>query len=430
MDGSAAEKLLSAFSKLTGCGVSLIDKSGNIIFSAGSCDFDCRLLPFFSDGGICAECRKNACYGTERFGGRYACLCPAGMAFAVARINCVGSPLYIFAGPMRTAGIEEYAERLTSGAFKHKEVPVDALVEFARRIPEFPKEKADGVSELVSALAEHLGDGEDDGDRSERQREINDYIQGIRSRILLGIDRYNPYPYDKEKQLTRAIVSGNEQEAKKYLNELLGHIFFASADDLDAIKIRAMELTVVISRAALEGGADPNNIYNFNLQFVAEFFKLSSIEDVCFALTEILNKFTKETFGVSDAKHSALLSRATAFIKTNYMHKITLSDVAGHVYISPSYLSKLFREELNVTFSTYLNMIRTDKSKILLMSDKLSIIEVAELVGFIDQSYFNKVFKKLTGMTPKKFRRMSGADAVRSDHSRSDHLKAKPNISF
>ena len=403
MDIVLAEKLLTAFHSLTGCGASLTARDGRVLRSIGPCAaFSCPLLRFFPDPGICAECRKNACYGAERFGGKYIYSCPVGFVFSIYCFEIEDEKYFLSAGPV--------TPKEKAGVPVSADIPKDEFAGFAANVPVMTNEEIGQAALIISAIAEKLGgrDGSPDA-VAERQNEINDYIQGIRSRILLGIDSYKPYPYEKEKMLTQAIISGNEQEARRFLNEILGHIFFASANDLDAIKIRAMELTVVISRAALEGGADPNNIYNLNLQFVSEFFRLASIEDVCFSLAEILNRFTKDTFGVSDAKHSALLSRATAFIKTNYMHKITLADVAGHVYISPSYLSRLFREELGVSFSSYLNAVRTEKSKILLISDKLSIIEVAELVGFVDQSYFNKVFKKLTGMTPKRFREKNGA---------------------
>ncbi|MBO4216389.1 MAG: AraC family transcriptional regulator [Clostridia bacterium] len=432
MDRALAEKLLTAFHSMTKCGVLLAAPDGEILFSAGPCGGrSCDLTRFFPDGGVCAECLKNACYGAERFGGRYVYSCPAGMIFSVCCVNCDEDKSYIVSGPVLPDDTDG-AKKL-SGA--HGEIPGDELLRFSEKVPKLTKDEIDQTALLLSAVAAGIGGNNENATAREenaKQNEINDYIQSIRSRILLGVDRYKPYPYDKEKLLTQAIAEGNEQEARKYLNELLGHIFFASADDLDAIKIRAMELTVVISRAALEGGADPNNIYNLNLQFVAEFFRLASIEDVCFALVGILNKFTEETFGVSDAKHASLLSHATAFIKSNYMHKITLADVAGYVYISPSYLSKLFREELNVTFSSYLNTVRTEKSKILLMSDKLSIIEVAELVGFVDQSYFNKVFKRLTGMTPKRFRECSGSDGKehlrhRNINGLNDNYKERSN---
>lgn len=59
---------------------------------------------------------------------------------------------------------------------------------------------------------------------------------------------------------------------------------------------------------------------------------------------------------------------------------------------------------MGVSFSNYLNKIRIEQSKLLLKNTDSSIVEIAMEVGFEDQSYFSKVFKNLTKMTPKQYR--------------------------
>ena len=122
----------------------------------------------------------------------------------------------------------------------------------------------------------------------------------------------------------------------------------------------------------------------------------------------MLRRFTEETFNLTKVKHLDLLSRAISYIRSNYMHKITLEDVARHVMLSPSYLSKLFKEELGTNFNRFLTSVRIERSRVLLLSDELTIAEIAECSGFFDQSYFNKVFKRETGLTPKKYRELRG----------------------
>ena len=91
------------------------------------------------------------------------------------------------------------------------------------------------------------------------------------------------------------------------------------------------------------------------------------------------------------------------------MNKITLEEVSSHVYLSPSYFSKIFKEEMKYNFNTYLNHIRIEVSKQLLADDKVLLVDVSSLVGYEDQSYFSKVFKKMTGVSPGKFRENRGS---------------------
>jgi YesN/AraC family two-component response regulator len=85
------------------------------------------------------------------------------------------------------------------------------------------------------------------------------------------------------------------------------------------------------------------------------------------------------------------------------MEKITLVEAAKTVHFSSQYLSKIFKEETGYTFKQYLNMIRIENSKKLLKEGDLSLMDICYLVGFSDQSHFSRTFKKISGMSPKKY---------------------------
>ncbi|MEG0273829.1 MAG: response regulator [Longicatena sp.] len=98
-----------------------------------------------------------------------------------------------------------------------------------------------------------------------------------------------------------------------------------------------------------------------------------------------------------------LVKEALHFIEHNYKKPITLSDLADHLKVSPFYISKLLSTTMHKTFTEMLAKKRVDVSKELLRGD-VQIKEIASRVGFQGQSYFNKIFKKYTGMTPKVYR--------------------------
>lgn len=101
---------------------------------------------------------------------------------------------------------------------------------------------------------------------------------------------------------------------------------------------------------------------------------------------------------------SSATTRAVAYISAHYMEKLTLRDLAANLYLNDTYLSKLFRQELNTSFTDYLNNTRIEHSIELMRSTDKSLLEIAGLVGFDDQSYFTKIFKKITGMTPRQYK--------------------------
>ena len=113
-------------------------------------------------------------------------------------------------------------------------------------------------------------------------------------------------------------------------------------------------------------------------------------------------------FEFNDVKHADIIYKITAYVKSNYMKKITLEDIADHVFLSKTYLSRIFKEEMKVTLSKYINKIRIDKSKLLLLDSSLSLADVANLTGFDDQSYYSKTFRNITGMSPGRYREKHG----------------------
>ncbi len=103
-------------------------------------------------------------------------------------------------------------------------------------------------------------------------------------------------------------------------------------------------------------------------------------------------------------QYSPEVEQSISYIKENYMHKISLASVAEHVGLSSGYLCRIFKDETGGSINTYINNLRMNKAGELL-SDKNSYIkEVAVAVGFEDQLYFSRLFKRYSGLTPSEYR--------------------------
>lgn len=99
-----------------------------------------------------------------------------------------------------------------------------------------------------------------------------------------------------------------------------------------------------------------------------------------------------------------LIKQAIIYIKEHYKEKIELHSVAEHLHISTWYLCKLFKQEIGSNFVSIVNEVRTDEAKKLLTETNLKVYEICEEVGYNDNPYFTKTFKKYTGTTPNKYR--------------------------
>lgn len=117
-----------------------------------------------------------------------------------------------------------------------------------------------------------------------------------------------------------------------------------------------------------------------------------------------IRKETENLRGSTDAVSNLLVLRAIQYMEKHYRDKISLKDVACELYISPNYLSELFKKQTGKTFSDYLLSLRMEKSKLFLSNVAYKVSEIAELVGFSDSRYFSSSFKKFYGMTPMEYR--------------------------
>lgn len=86
------------------------------------------------------------------------------------------------------------------------------------------------------------------------------------------------------------------------------------------------------------------------------------------------------------------------------MNKLTLEDIAQHVYLNKTYISQMFMKHLGVSFVSYLEGVRIQKACELLRDTDLCIAEIASSSGYSSSSYFTKVFKKHTGLGPVQYR--------------------------
>lgn len=410
-----AKLCVDAFAASTNVGCAISDESGNLLYGSGfhcaACDI-CKLLrPAFS----VETCRTSNLYGmrqAERFGGKYIYFCPMGLTcFTSPVINEDESVALVTAGPLLMVDVEDYIDYDLRERFSAS----DALIEKARiALANVPYIDPERVSKLSTMLFMSVGFLNNVAVCNRMLKtQSSDQMQGEIGDFIYQLGREQPvdqsqYPFDKERKLVQSIIEVDKPAAQRLLNELLGYIFFSSGMNFQIIKSRVYELLVLMSRAAIDGGSDPVYTLRLNHTYLSQIQSFRSIEEMSHWLSGVMNEFTDTVFCFPDMKHMDVIHRVVQYVRQNYMLKISLEDIAEHVYLSPSYFSKLFKKEMGCSFNTYLNKVRIEKSKQLLLTDNMKLIDIAGMLGFEDQSYFSKVFKKTTGVSPCKFKESKG----------------------
>jgi YesN/AraC family two-component response regulator len=99
------------------------------------------------------------------------------------------------------------------------------------------------------------------------------------------------------------------------------------------------------------------------------------------------------------------ISEIVRYINSHYMEDLSLTSLADSYYISPVYLSKMFKEATSYTLVEYINTVRVKEAKKLLMNAKKKVVQIAEEVGFGSITNFGRVFKEITGHPPLYFKK-------------------------
>ena len=142
--------------------------------------------------------------------------------------------------------------------------------------------------------------------------------------------------------------------------------------------------------------------------------KPTSPEEVTQALEQIESEMTDRAPSTLAQKptNNLVIMRAKEYIDLNYRRKFTLTDMANALYISPNYLSDLFKKHTGMKFSDYLLEVRMEKSKEYLMDIQYKVGDISALVGFSDARYFSSTFRRRYGMSPLEFRSRYAAGLV------------------
>lgn len=415
-DLKLAGECIEAFSISTGLMVSIDNFDGASLAKCGKGCSDCTVRVLYEiTKKKSAGCNDAHLYGmlqAQRFGGKYIYFCPSGFNFIISPIMTEeGAVAYAKAGPFLMVDKEDYIRYDLADLLKIPSKRLENIEEALEDIPCIPPEKVTKLSTLLFMAVGFVNNVKIYSDQ--QKTKASDEIQGHIGELLKALKAQGSeddvsYPFEKENELISAIIDGDKENSNRLLNDLLGYIFFYSGGKFEIIRARVFELLVLLSRAAVEGGADEEHIFSLNAGYFEEINHIRTLDELCLWLVEIMNSLTDYVFRFTDVKHVDIIRKSVDYIRRNYSNKITLEDVASYVYLSPSYFSKVFKDEMELNFNAYLNKIRIEKSKQLLTNDKVKLVDVSGLVGFEDQSYFSKVFKKLTGTTPGKYRESRG----------------------
>ncbi|WP_068964478.1 PocR ligand-binding domain-containing protein [Desulfosporosinus sp. BG] len=411
------EKMLCSFSKSTGLKAILVDTQGNTLVSTDheikDCSF-CRKIRADSTGvRKCQRSYARACTEAAKYGEPYIFRCHAGLIMWAAPIVLNEYVFSIICGQVLMWEPEDYFLEEIEEMVKGLDVDVSAVKWAAAQLEVMSSDKVQAAADLLFIVANQIMKSgmtvlEQRRNITAQQARLAEEIQARkRSEVAMRTIESRAVSInslDKEHELKTMVRNGEKRAAQQLLENLLVDIIEINLEHLDTVKTRVVELVVIISRAAVDGGADLNAILQQNSLFYLELLKITKTEEICLWARDMLETFMNQIDLNKDQKNLQAIQKAAEYIRKNYRNKITIEDIAQVVYLSPCYVSRIFKQGLGCTLMEYLTQVRVEEAKTMLKNPKYNVMQVAEESGFEDPAYFTRVFKKLEGITPSRYK--------------------------
>lgn len=234
--------------------------------------------------------------------------------------------------------------------------------------------------------------------QSELDKQLAEYIFETRENEL------NPYLPESERKVMDMVKAGMVEEVKK----------FRASRTLNSTGLevkylfKIVALVTIATRAALESGVDKVEAYGLSDLYLAMLSNATNDKLVSDIANNVLPHFAelvrKNLEGDKETGTSYHLIIAENYIRTHLHFPLTLSSVAENVGISAKYLSRLFVLYKKEKFTKYVNRLRVNEAKELLVNTNRKLVDIAYSLAFVSESYFIKVFESICGLTPQKYR--------------------------
>lgn len=216
-----------------------------------------------------------------------------------------------------------------------------------------------------------------------------------------GIGRLEP---EIIKQVQTNLQSGNKASVLRLLLEDTGLSSAAGwqyARVLQLVKEIGITLVKYAGRYRPEGSMADMDAMADSIIHAAETMDIQKVRDAVTAAVEYLLPAQRE---IPADTTRQIVRQAAAYIDENYFEDLNLSVLAEKFRVESSYFSRIFRQEMGENLIFYITRKRIEKAQHLIANSDTNLTEIAFLVGYNDYSYFNRVFKKNTGMSPREYR--------------------------
>lgn len=215
--------------------------------------------------------------------------------------------------------------------------------------------------------------------------------------------------YEKENELLHTIEMGDIEKLQK-ITEEWSSLFRDMPDrfpndPLRSKKNQAIVLNTLLRKAAEKGGLHPLDVHSLSDKYAIQIEQTINLQQLKDLVLKMRIAYCDAVRKLSLKNFNYLTQKAIEYIRKNLDSDLSLKTISSAIDVSTYELSRQFSKETGHNITEYISIQRINEAIYIMENQNISLTDIAYMVGFNDLAYFTKVFKKLKGVTPSKFRK-------------------------
>lgn len=266
-------------------------------------------------------------------------------------------------------------------------------------------DKAEGIKNIKTSFRNAL-------DGMERKNAFPSHFIVFSNELTNELSSFY-YPIDVEVQIIDNILAGNQEALDEILSKVLARNLYEIS--LTAEKMRELKIVMVgtINRAINRMNKEASDIFGENSSVYLEIGASRNKEEFAKSVRSVFDALCTYNENENESKPDKSARDIMTYIETNFDDSdLSLEKVAKIFFISQNHVSRVLKNKIGKSYKEYLNDVRMNEAKRLLKNTPMTVLGVANSVGYTDIRAFNRLFKKYTNCTPNEYRAADNEEAV------------------
>jgi two-component system response regulator YesN len=214
--------------------------------------------------------------------------------------------------------------------------------------------------------------------------------------------------HEKMDKITVLLKAADLGKISVFLDELFGGIAQKRSATIKFCRMMSRDIMLLTSQFLVE-----TDTWNEQLEVMEEaaqgnLSKLETIEEMKAAVYSYMQAASQSISDKKNSKSRNVITKIKSIIENHYAENLTISQIAEEVYLTTTYVCLIFKQETGYTLNDYVTKVRMDKAIELLTDTSDKLYDICYAIGYSEPSYFSKMFKKYSGLSPSEFRNLHG----------------------